>query len=879
MDDVVIKQHIKHTNNTLIFGELNSNADHGVPSLERAINGQDNLGMVIESLYKNKDNKDTLDRLEVENIGDVTRIFKPTYYFSVGEESVNGVKTLVVEHSLKYRADALPVEITQNSMCFRILASKGKFKLNDLISEIRKNVKSARDHYLAASKSRNPRRLKEQNDLRNELISRLMEPVVAYMLLAESSENYRIIEPQTQGKEENNAEGGRSRKIWLLVPSFEEGDLDLRRECIVIPEEPDLEINQEKEEEKVKARVALETDIRLGKKYLAAAVQGYLSGNILEENLAPDRKELVKALVSSGVFVELRLDDLGKETSSYNLLTGALDSYIESKPELQPEASTETEEPQDTPIKTESSAQVTAMAPANESGDQALATQKLSQDIRAQLENEELKQHVRRIEAAGFQHFEGDDKKQTQISTYLHTFTPIGKIENRFAEIGKRRSGNQELRGAKGFELYLDLCLEDAAEKSQLVRKFRDIFKKTLLQQAHEIKREDEEPWQKFHDHLLQCALATFEDYVEKVSPSISQLIGIDTFLKTAMSADRKPKVLIANNKVNDFLDDDSMLSQLEKFISALNSANLEDYEKAISIVIAPRLEEYYKEQLFDLGYKMGFTTFLTPGEPVQYNDLNDPDKLENLEKEWSNNKESFQSGVLCVPDNILLPPDFRFRLGEYLINKKTCFYALKEPIVVPACFSAAALVARNDDTKFVEATLKGAKLGIKPEWPCIGIGFGDVQFKSLWEADSMSEGVTFEKFLEGNPPLCIFEHSKNWRGQPNHQRVRYLNTLYVAPEMNRPVPVHEYRVAKYLKRVLMLYSSKERTPTSDQLERFSDTKKGIYDERIANSILDGKNYELKFDKKSGYFGIFNIDNNTRATGFDVGIGVAPEQE
>jgi hypothetical protein len=292
----------------------------------------------------------------------------------------------------------------------------------------------------------------------------------------------------------------------------------------------------------------------------------------------------------------------------------------------------------------------------------------------------------------------------------------------------------------------------------------------------------------------------------------------------------------------------------------------MEEYERAISIVIAPQLDEIDKEDIFNLGFESGFTTFFTPIEAVVYNDLNDEKKRTALVKEWSSDKdESFMSGVLCVPDNVILPRDFRFRLGEYLTNKKTCIYELTEPITIPSCFSAAALVARNDNTRFVQERLRNPRVRFHPSWPCIGLRFEEKQYAPLWVSQDMSDGVILEQSIAEKLPLFIFEHSRNSGGRPNRQRVRHLNTLYVKKETEssgeRPVSVTEYRVRTYLDRAMMVNTYPHQS-TKTQRDDFCTTFKGIWQQGIANSILDKDCYKLIYNDESKTIRIISLDND-----------------
>ena len=254
-DDVIIKKHITHTNNTLIFGRLNGNAAQGIPSLASAIIGQENLGVVIESIY----NGDATQQLAVKHIDDVVRIFKPAYYFSVSQESVDGIDTKVVEHSLKYRPNSLPVEITSESLCFKLLTTNGRLSLNDMIAELRSSFQNGRTEYLAAAKSRNPARKAREKQIRSNLVSRLTEPVTAYLILAESTRCYNVLEPDASEDPESNAP---ITRINILVPVFENGDWRLEEQPLKVetPADIPLDMDEGVEPENVTSRTALENE-------------------------------------------------------------------------------------------------------------------------------------------------------------------------------------------------------------------------------------------------------------------------------------------------------------------------------------------------------------------------------------------------------------------------------------------------------------------------------------------------------------------------------------------------------------------------------------------------------------------------------------------
>jgi hypothetical protein len=402
------------------------------------------------------------------------------------------------------------------------------------------------------------------------------------------------------------------------------------------------------------------------------------------------------------------------------------------------------------------------------------------------------------------------------------------------------------------------------------VKRFKELLLRALLRKEFPVRKEKEKEWQEFHDHLLQLAQAAFADYMTKVSPLISQLKGIDAFLRTSMAAkDRRPRILIANTDVREIMGDQRLQSKFENFISALDDVHQEDFERAISIVVVPKMDEFYKDNFLDIASTLGFAAFFSPEEPVQFNDLNDPDKIKELTDIWSStDSEQHASGVLCLPDIVLLPSGFTFRIGEELVGKKTVNFKLTESIVVPNCFFAAALVARNDDYAFVRNGVKGSGLRLEPKWPCIGMGI-EAKTSPLWESDAPSEGVILEKNLEEPLPLCIFEHSKNAKGKPNKQRIRYFNSLYMFDD--RPVTITEYRVAMYLSRVLKRNYPNGAKP--NKLETFcSRSLSGVFRDNVANSILDARRYELKFHKDDGFIEIRYKNQEKAVTRFPAGI-------
>jgi len=885
MSDVEVKKHIIHTNNTLILGVINGNPSQGVPSLASAITGKDNWDEVIKDIYCEDDSK----RLVVDNINDVTRVFNPTYFFRVVEENVDGVPTLVVEHTLKHCENALPVEITRESLCYQVLERKGHIKLSEVIDELRKKLGKARDHYLAATKTRNPKALKEQEDVRRNFISCLTEPVVAYLLATESCRNYTLRQDDPSSEE---LEGKKIRTYDVAVPCFETGTIKMETIEVVVPEE--REFSQEEEAERVKARIALENDVRLGRKALSGAVAGYLrSATKMDDIVDKNKKDLVKALIETGIAAELMLDDITEKdhTNVKDLLSAEQKRLLEENPQIlltagaeESEAAEESETVGDEEVdgEKESKSENASVALANIKDDPshaAVMTQKQAKRIRESLESERLMDHVQTIETAALQYYGDDEDKERQICAYLHTLTPVGQIQNKMALIRKQRRGTRKLRGKVGFELYLDMCLEEATQKSLIVKKFRNVIEKALLNVPHEVdeRKVTEAEWQRFHDYLLQTAKATFEDYMANVSPAVTMLMGIDSFMKTTSAAKKsRPQVLIANTSAADLRDDDDLRGQFEKFANALNSYNQEEFERAISIVIVPRLESFEKEKLFGIGFKEGFQIFFSPEETFDYNRLRSQPEVTALRELWESESDiTYQCGVLCTPDNVLIPADFTFSLGEFYGTKKSCCYMIDEPIAIPACFDAAALVARNDDTRFVQEALKGNGIRMEPRWPSLGMPFGDARYEGLWQSGNLSEGVIHENRFEEPLPFCVFEHSTAPRGKRKRQKIRFLNTLHVLG--GQPVPLFESRVAKYLNRALRLNYPMGTSASS--LDHFTTTFKGIHKSGFDNSVLNKEKYELNFNKKSGYFGIRSKGQDVDITGFECFVEERSEDE
>jgi hypothetical protein len=854
--DVVIREHIKHTNNTLIFGQLNGNADQGVPSLASAMIGQENFGEVIEKIY----NVHSSQRLVVENIDDVMRIYKPTYYFRISQESVDGVLTNVAEHSLKKMPDALPVELSSESLCFKLMATDGKLHLDEMIAELRSSLEKARADYLAATKSRKPARMAQQQQMRSKLVSRLTEPVTTYLILAQSTLSYNTIEDES-GPENSTSATSAGSHGTILLPEKVNGEWLLKRKRIRIatPDDIPADIEDDSDQYRILSDKFLQNKVREGKKLLASAVQGALKSIKDESSLTEVKKQLVDDLVAGGVAGELMIDDLTPEKSpSVNdVLTSAKDRYLADKSDLLIEDRA-SHDPKTQPRESEETAVSTEVR----------SERMLSRRIRERLDVDELNQCIRRIEQHALSFFRDDDGKQDKIAAYLHTLTPSGQIENNIAVLERHPKGRSALRGRQGFGLYVDLVLEEASQRSVFVNKSRDLFRRTLLEQPHEIPPDGEARWQQFHDHLLQTAKATFEDYIEKVSPLVSRLKGIHTLLNTVMKAkERKPRVLVANNDPADIFDDENLHEQFSKLLAAMNSRNQEEFERAISIVVVPGMDEYYKEKLFEMGLRRGFSAFVSPEEPVAFSDLNEPARLQQLVAEWSHNDNAFyQSGVLCVPDNVVLDRGFRFKLGEYFGSRKTCVYELDSPIAVPACFSAAALVARNDDTRLVKEMLRSNRPSIEERWPCVGLRFGKQKYDPIWIDEALSQGVISEENITQNLPMCIFEHSKDRNGNLNRQRIRQLNTLLTID--NRPVPVHEYRAGCYINRVLRLNYPKG--AMEEKLKIFCQNKQGIYREGYDNSILDGLEYDLNFNKDGGSIRISFKGDDSYITEFPV---------
>lgn len=879
-----IANHIRRTNNTLIFGQLNTNAQQGVPSLRSAVTGAENWGQVINDIYSDDDSK----RLVIQSIDDVTRIFKPTYYFSVGSERVDGADRMVVEHSLQHKDNALPVEITRETLCFKILDQRGRVQLADILTELRKDLAKARDHYLAATRSRNPKRLTEQEDLRRNFISRLTEPVVTYLVAAESCRNYETLKGDAVNGDAAPSE--QVKTITIVKPNLD--TLQLERATLEVKVAKDDVLEQPDHEETVKSRLELESDIRVGQKLLGAAVEGYLAGAESADSLPDTKRRLLEALTATGVSAELMVDHITEEAASYKLLAQSSTQYLADQPDLlltdgsgrradaadDPVASadgTDDEGASEAPSSTEHTTTAPQALVKTQGGTNAAVAKAQIENMRDGLSSDELLDHVQVIENAALQYYQDDDRKQNQIVAYVQTLTPVGRIQNKMVELGKRRGGARKLKGEEGFRFYLEMCLEEACQKSALVKHFESWIRKALLNEPYEIKLEDENRWIAFHDQIMNAAQKTFEDYMGKVAPVVTQLMGIDTFLKASSQAkQRAPHVIVANMALDDLLTDDDTFEGFSRLLRNLNDYNQEQFERAVSIIVAPGLEAFDAGRLFKAAFEQGASVFFSPYDVIGFNTLNDPGEVERILEEWVPVDAAdvhYQSGVLCVPDSVLLPAGFKFRLGEYLSNNKTCSYTTDRGMSVRGCFSAAGIVARNDDTSYVEQALKQQKqkLRLEKNWPAISLRFGDQRVEPLYVTDYLSEGVILKQNLSDSLPLCLFEHSTDKSGRLKNQRVRFLNTLYVLG--GRPVPLYEYRAAKYLNRVLRLnYPNGAKT---NELKYFAETSyAGIYKEGYDNSILDKERYDMKFDPESGYFGVINKAQDQEITGFEFGL-------
>ncbi len=884
-----ITKHIARTNNTLIFGELNGNVTQGVPSLATAISGKSNWGAVIDAIFS----EDGDQRLVVKSLDDVTNIFEPSYYFSVATENVEGATTMVVEHTLKYKKDALSVPLSRESLCFRILDADGRIALDNLVDDQRKSLRKASAHYVAAMTDRNPKRLREQENLRRNFISRLTEPVMTYLLLAESCRNYQKISKEDADIAATAGDTGQI--IMILQPDFE--NFTLKTTPLKVKAKTAIKIEPEDEEELVKARAALQTDIKVGRRLVAGAVKGVL-GAADPESLGADKQTLAKALIESGIADDVMLDHLSVEEApeananisrlrtkfltqrSETLLLEAAQEAADPKAKKLAKGEGEKDEEGETEGADASTSENAAAAgrdvAASEAGTALVKVKELpnlpvkkgsAETLRKSmsLSSEELNDHIRNVESVALTYYD-DEQQQKQLTAYLHTLTPAGKIENEIATLGKRRHGLKELRGEKGLELYLDLCLEEAAERSALVKHFRAALRDLLLKNVRQIEPSQEKDWQEFHDRLLKAARATFEDYMAKVAPLAANLLGIEEFLRTTKETKlAQPRVFITNTNLSDIFSDPDLLKNFESLLDALNSRNQEEFEKAISIAIVPRLPEYSKDDIFDLGYKHGFATFFSPDTPISFNTLNDPEELEELRRDWSSDRMESQSGLMCVPDHVILPADYKFLLGQFYKTGKKCHYELGQPVAVPACFTVAGMVARNDDPKYVKEKLKRKRIRIEDQWPCLGMRFDEKDHEELWESERLSEGVINEKRLEEALPMCVLEHAKDHKGKLKKQKLRYLNTLLSL--QGKPVPLSEYRVAKYLARALRL--NYPEGATSSALAFFADDLGGVSKENYSNSLLDKERYKVVYDEGSQYFGIRNKARDVQVTGFD----------
>jgi|GEM_PF-5752325 len=890
-----IKHHITHTNNTLILGELSNNPSQATPSLRSKLSGVRNWDRTIDEIFDGED----FQRLAVEKTEDVFRIFKPSYYFKVTEERFEGKDRIIVEHSSKYSKGLLEVPITTETLAFKILTQRGQkigknqeIDLKDQIKSLRRLLDRGRHDYLAATETGDPQRLKAQKELRRQFISRLAEPVITYLVTAEGCKLFTVVSDE---KASSRTEGGEEDAEYVtqsILDFDEEGNLFITEEKIKINKPLILE-KKGNDEMLVIARKRLEDDVYQGKKLVANVTKAYLSEASDKDDLPKGDQKFLESLTESGIGDEIAVDFIAPQSNEEKLLKASYedkqekiklleakkDGSSEDNKQAPAEVANEDGEESNTVEEGEGSDEKTdkqASGNIDFNGMELLSPAQIEQ-LRDGQTPGQLKEHVENVRSVALDYYSQDRDKQNKIIAYLHTVTPVGRKENEIAVIRKQRDGEEAMEGGLGLEKYLELCLLEAREHSKLVQRFEEWIKNALLGVRHEITKAKVRKWHLRHDRLLQAAQEIFFDYMKSVAPVVSKMIGIHEFLKLADQAqDRKPRVLIANTDASELLGDDNLLGKFKELASKLNHPNQSKLERSLSIVIAPGLVENGSDELFGIAAKEGFSVFISPRKGVNYDDLNNPDEVENLEEMWvreGNKNLKYQSAVLCIPDSELVARGTTFTVGEKFAANERAVFKIDRAISVKMCYIAAGLVARNDDRKFVQRYFKTNGVGhrLHPDWPCLNLSLSEDKYKALWEVDFLSEGVTYTNDSEEPLPFCMFEHSKETGKSYNKQRMVALNSLCKIG--NRPLPLHEFRQAKYLEKVLLL-DPEEKTEAA--LKYFTEKYAGIWEDGAVNSILDTKKYVLEYDKELGYLDIKRIKGN-QSTGI-VKVGTSGEE-
>ena len=843
-----IDKHLIHTNNTLILSEINSNTKKAIPSLRTAVDSVVSWDETIDEVYGGDDTK----RLLVKNMDEVMRVFQPAYYFSVSQERVDGKERIVVKHDSKFSEAGLEVPITSETLAFKILEQKGRVNPGEQIKELRRLLSQGRNDYLAAIRSGNPKRMKDQKEFRRKFISRVSEPVITYLLAAEACKEYVIQDQSADGASGDGTAADPNTYYDVDFVAFENGEPKIQR--VRVKKKVEITIEVEKQDEEVVAGRLLKDDIRVGKKLLGSVVNDILDTEN-KENLNENEKFFLTALSETGVGSEVMVDNLEAEAKSYKLLEA---SNKEQKIKLLAAKNGDEKESVADAADEENTEEGAESGETN----QALLSPKEIAELRDSLDPSDLLENVEVIQSVALSRYEGDNESQDKLVKYLHTVTPVGRKENEIALIHKKRRGEAELKGEKGFGLYLDLCMIEATEQSPLVKHFEPWIRKALLGEPFQLESKDAVfEWKKHHDKVLMTAEAIFDDYMSEVAPVITHLMGIRAYFQVANQAsERVPKVLVANVSTDDVSFDDDLRAKMHTLLKKMNDYNQEEFERAISVVVAPGLDNVGAEKLLRIADEEGFCVVLSPGDPVDYDKVNQREAVEELIALWSKDQPAdscYQSAVLAIPDIELLPKGYKFTLGQYLSSPKRSIFETTQSISIPACFSAAGLIARNDDTKFIEKFMRKQgkiRFSLESKWPCVSMDFHDERFKPLWESDFLSEGVISKSnILEETLPFCVFEHSKDKKGQYKKQKVAYLNTLFKLGDT--PLPLYEYRQAKYLDRVMRLnFPNGARSGEIQHL--FEKSLAGIYKDNCSNSIIDSKRYEISYDPDTNFLEI-----------------------
>ena len=802
------------TDNTLVIGTINPN--HEVPSLRDYLesgNSEGSPDTMISKIFNGSDS----ERLKVESMSDVTRIFKPTYYFRIHEDRLHlGRGVNAVEHSLvKPEGDACAIEISKESLCFKVLENNGRIDLTSLKKDVLKSLRRGlRDYVMLLKKKRAGIQVdalvKKQLDLRRDFVLRLTEPVTLYHLAAEALRNTKVILP---AGETGSGEGAPSPNGVFLIVDPEKMEVRVEpvasqnnvaesnvSRSVVVDESTAVDLNE------------LETDEYIAGKYLPKFLDALETAEGVSEQ---QRKDYEHAARVTGFEIDLdsRSENMNPETSlriQQDTIT-----YLEGHRNLLlPEVA---ESGKNGKKKKKNSQAIMLRVEGEDNGQYFKKVQKQVGLMRREMDSEDLDKNLNTIQDTLDATLHKESKAYKALSKYLLKITPEGLIETEMNQLLK--DGDHLLHGPEGERLYFKLCIEEAAKKLGQVNKFRELLFNAIFDVKAPVKPEEETSWKEMHDKVLDIARASFKGYMEALMPLVSQLKGIDDFLtisSAAKSKERKPNLVIANCDLSDLGIADgeqAVTSAFHGLLAELNREAREGFKKAISLIVVPELHDTDADSLFRVAYDTNALVLFGNGRnPLNYQELTQ-ERLEELKSQWASEEPHYKAAMLCAPDRIQLPIGFEFVLGEKLMKETPVSYATERAVAIRSCYSIAGLLARNNDYQYLKSLSFFKKKKGQPKWP--GFNVNGESKEILHNLPYSSEGVSPIINNVETQPICMIEHAQDPDlqsdlGMPRRQHVVVMNTLYSDPA-GRPVPLAEYRVAAYMSRFIALNKSEDR--------------------------------------------------------------------